>query len=135
MEQTGSSALCRALETLDRSQFYLLAIVGSLLLSWLALAEQRRQLRQGVSGPSVFLLRLGASALVIGALGFFFCLALTRLDQARQQNDPVECRSARLNAAASVFVLAAALIRLDDLLFVEGSGQTAAQEADDQPPV
>lgn len=130
-----------ALDTLNESIFFLVVIIGSVLLSWLSLLEQRRQVSSALDGaetadaPPVFPLRLGASALVIGALGFFFCLALARQRSAQTGNDPVERRSARSNALASTLVLGAALARLDDLLYVEGSGQTALLGSDDQPPV
>ncbi len=99
----------------------------------------REELEQALEGaetagfPSVFPLRLTAGALVIGALGFFFCLALSRQRQARTGGDPVESRSAGINAAASTLVLAAALIRLDDLLFVERSRQQALLDSQDLP--
>lgn len=131
----------RGLCTLNDSIFFIVVLVGSILLSWLSLLEQRRQVCDLLADPerartaSVFPLRLGASALVIGALGFFFCLSLRRQKQARAGDDPVEKRSACINAAASTLVLGAALLRLDDLLFVEQSGQSALLEADDQPPV
>jgi len=132
----------QGLETLNGAIFFIVVIIGSVLLSWLSLLEQRRQVRSALEGedlsdaPSVFPLRLGASALVIGALGFFFCLALERERTAQAGKDPVERRSAGSNGLASALVLGAALLRLDDLLFVERSGQRAQlQETDDQPPV
>ncbi len=131
----------RAVETLNGAIFFLVVIIGSVLLSWLSLLEQRRQARATLEGedlsdaPSVFPQRLGASALVIGALGFFFCLALERERTAQSGEDPVERRSAGVNGLASALVLGAALLRLDDLLFVERSGQRELQETDDQPPV
>ncbi len=131
----------QAVGTLNKAIFFIVVIIGSVLLSWLSLLEQRRQARAALEGedlsaaPSVFPLRLGASALVIGALGFFFCLALDREKTAQAGTDPVERRSARINALASTLVLGAALVRLDDLLFVERSGQRDLQETDDQPPV
>ena len=47
----------------------------------------------------------------------------------------MEQRSSWLNAMASTLVLAAALLRLEDLLFVEQSGQPGLLDTDDQPPV
>lgn len=131
----------RAVGTLDQAIFFIVVIIGSVLLSWLALLEQRRQAEDALEGkdlsnaPSVFPLRLGASALVIGALGFFFCLALDRERTAQTGDDPVERRSAGINSLASTLVLGAALVRLDDLLLVERSGRHSLQETDDQPPV
>ncbi len=134
------SDLRKALEALEGSSFFLILLTGSLLLSLRSLYIQRRQVRAALNGegtegfPSVFPLQKGASALVIGSLGFFFCLALTRLGQAEEGDDPVEGRSARTNALASALVLAAALLRLDDLLFVRASRQTALPDTEDQPP-
>lgn len=131
----------RGLCTLNSSIFFIVVLVGSILLSWLSLLEQRRQVCDLLINPetaqtsSVFPLRLGASALVIGALGFFFCLSLRRQKQACAGEDPVEKRSACINAAASTLVLGAALLRLDDLLFVEQSNQTTQEEPEVQPPV
>ncbi len=131
----------QAVGTLDQAIFFIVVIIGSVLLSWLSLLEQRRLAGDALEGkdlsdaPPVVPLRLGASALVTGALGFFFSLALEREKTARTGADPVERRSAGSNALASALVLGAALVRLDDLLFVERSGQRALQETDDQPPV
>ena len=121
-------------------RFMLLLILG-ILLSFASLLIQRQQVCDLLSCPetaqtsSVFPLRLGASALVIGALGFFFCLSLRRHKQACAGDDPAEKRSSRINAAASTLVLAAALLRLDDLLLVEQSNQTTQEEPEVQPPV
>lgn len=129
----------RLLGTLDGSICFIIVIIASVLLSLLALRVQRGQLRQVLAGadiadlPSVFPLRLTAGALIIGALGFFFCLGLDRQRQAQAGDDPVERRSARLNAAASTLVLCAALLRLDDLLFVEKSGRQALLDSQDLP--
>lgn len=67
--------------------------------------------------------KLTAGALAAGALGFFFALALESLDKARRGEDAAALRSARVNAWASLLVLAAALVRLDDLLFVQAQTQ------------
>ena len=55
----------------------------------------------------------GASALVVGGLGFFLCLAVRT---AREAGDGAGAASARTNLHASVLVFLAALLRLDDLL-------------------
>lgn len=129
-----------ALCTLNGSIFFIVVAVGSILLSWLALLYQRQQIRDQIEGTEcaenapIFSLRLGASALVIAALIYFFRLGLQRRVTACQGNDPVEKRSSWLNAMASVLVLAASLLRLEDLLFVEESGQISLLETDDQPP-
>lgn len=132
-------ALEEALDTLNGSIFFIIVIVGSILLSWLSLLKQRQQVREALTGSevtqdcSVFPLRLGSSALILGALGFFFCMALRRRVQACGGEDPVEKRSSLFNAAASTLVLGAALLRLEDLLFVERSGQNALTEPEEQP--
>ncbi len=133
--------LLAELETLDSSLYFIMVILGAILLNWLALRAQREEACAALEGantshfPSVFPLRLGGSALIIGALGFFFCLALVREGAAQAGDDPVEGRSAWLNSLASALVLAAALVRLEDLLFAEASGQQALLEEEVQPPV
>lgn len=130
-----------ALGTLNDSIFFIVVAIGSILLSWLALLYQRQQVRDQMDGTRcaenapIFSLRLGASALVIAALLYFFRLGLQRRVTACQGDDPVEQRSSWLNAMASALVLAASLLRLEDLLFVEQSGQPGLLETDDQPPV
>jgi len=128
-----------ALDLLDGSLYFIIVIIASVLLSALSLNIQRQQVRDALDGtdgrgsPSVFPIRLTAAALVVGALGFFFCLALSRQRQARTGGDPVESRSAGINAAASTLVLAAALLRLDDLIFVERSCQRTLLDSQDLP--
>lgn len=130
-----------ALGTLDESIFFIVVAIGSILLSWLALLYQRQQVRDQMEGTQcaenapIFSLRLGASALVIAALLYFFRLGLRRRESACRGDDPVEQRSSWLNAMASTLVLAAALLRLEDLLFIEQSGQPGLLDTDDQPPV
>ncbi len=137
MEQSG--ALKRGLEQIDASLGFLLIIILSVLLSDWSTRIQRGQLRYLLGGgnaaqcPSVFPIRYSASALIVGALGFFLSLSLDVLRQARAGNDPVALRSAQANALASVLVLTAALLRFDDLLFVERSRQTALLDTQDLP--
>lgn len=66
--------------------------------------------------PRVFPIRLSASALVVGALGFFLCLALKTERETARGGTPAARRSACTNLWASLFVFLAALLRLDDLL-------------------
>lgn len=56
-----------------------------------------------------------ASALVVGCLAYFFGLALDTWEESRSGDCAARC-SADRNAWASLFVLAAALIRLCDLI-------------------
>ena len=117
------------LETVDRSLFFLTAVAASVLLSFWSVGIQRRELAGVISGcpaeglPEVFPITLTAGARAAGALGFFFALALESLDKARRGEDAAALRSARVNAWASLLVLAAALVRLDDLLFVQAQTQ------------
>lgn len=131
--------LRQQLNITDQSLFFLILILLSILLSYQAVTIQQEGLVRTIAGdqdsaaalPPVFPIRLRASALVVGALGFFLCLAMNTLRTA----DPGDCtakRSAASNAAASIFVFLAALIRLDDLLFMEHC-QPALLNEDDQP--
>jgi len=123
------------------SLYFLTALVGSLLLSWLALRGQRAQVADLLAGgtgeeiSSVFPLRLGASAIVIGALGYFLQVAMDRQERAMGGSDPAEARSAWRNAYAGALVLGAALVRLVDLLAVEGARSQALLDQQVQPPV
>ena len=131
----------KALTALDESVFFLVVIVASVMLSWLSLVKQREDTREALEtgdltqDPSIFPIRLGSSALIIGALGFFFTMSVRRHKQACERTDPVEKRSSYINAWAAVLVLAAALLRLDDLLFVKQSRQSILTEPELQPPV
>ena len=65
--------------------------------------------------PEIFPIRCAAGSIVLGALGFFLCLALRAWEAAAQGDDPAARHSAGVNLAASLFVFLAALLRLDDL--------------------
>lgn len=115
------------LGTINQSLFYLMLIILSVLLSFWSVLIQREQLEEALAGEpqeaivtDVFPIRLIASALVVSALGFFFCLALRTCRDAASGSDPTVQKSAEMNVWASLFVLAAALIRLYDLDFREG---------------
>ena len=131
----------KALTALDGSIFFIVVIVASVMLSWLSLVKQRRDTCEALEtgdltqDPTIFPIRLGASALIIGALGFFFYMSVRRHKQACQRTDPVEKRSAYINAGAAVLVLAAALLRLDDLLFVKRGRESTLTEPELQPPM
>lgn len=123
MEET---ALRKALDALDTSAFFLLCVLASVCLSLRVLDLQRRQpLEVDGKGEDPFPLQLGASALALGALGYFFSLALERLAGVGPEGG-AECRSARVNALASALVLAAALLRLGDLL--ENRGRESPED-------
>lgn len=111
---------------INQSIFYLVLIILSVLLSFWSVLIQRTELENALAGnppkepaPDVFPIKLIASALVVSALGFFFCLALRTCRDASQGEDPAAQSSAGRNVWASLFVLAAALIRLYDLIFME----------------
>lgn len=125
------------LRTVNQSLFYLVLIILSVLLSFRSVLLQREQLEGTLAGnPSqdaaqdVFPIRLTASGLVISALGFFFCLSLRTCRDAACGNDPAAQRSAGMNVWASLFVLAAALIRLYDLISTEEARRSSAAGAE-----
>lgn len=106
--------------TLDDSLGYILAVIGSVLLSYKATALQRDGVCLALAGDEagareaqerVRRLRLLAGAVLIGALGYFLCLALRA---AETGDDPAAASSARTNLTASVLVLLAALLRFLD---------------------
>lgn len=114
--------------TLDDSLGFILAVIGSVLLSYRATALQRDGVRLALDGDEVSAqalqaqvrrLRLLAGAILLGPLGFFLCLALRAAEQT--QGDRLAEGSARTNLAASVLVMLAALLR-----FLDQLGQDAA---------
>ena len=119
--EDGRGALCEELELVDTDLGFLFLIILSVLISFLATVRERDGLYLRLRGEeqaaqraeNVASLRLAASALVVGSLGFFFMQAL----DACRTVDPADgaaCRSARLNLIASFLVLLASLIRLLD---------------------
>jgi len=124
------------LRTVDQAIFYLLLIILSVLLSFWSVLIQREQLDETLAGrpqnaagtPDTFPIRLVASGLTVGALGFFFYLALQTCRSAAQGNDPSAQRSAEMNVWASFLVLAAALIRFRALIFTEGGRRSTVAE-------
>ena len=112
--------LRKQLCTVDESLLFLGLLLLSVGLSYWGVSIQREGLCRTIRGdgagaaalPEVFPIRLWASALVIGSLGYFLCLAV-RTDR-EAGCDAAE--SARTNLWASVLVFLAALLRLDDLL-------------------
>ncbi|MBD5084472.1 MAG: hypothetical protein HDT33_05260 [Clostridiales bacterium] len=121
------------LRIVDQSLFYLVLIILSVLLSFQSVLIQREQLEETLAGRpaacrNVYPIRLSASVLVVSALGFFFCLALRTCREAAQGNDSAAQKSAGINVWASLFVWAAALIRLYDLNFMEEVRRCRAAE-------
>lgn len=133
-------ALEEQLTTADQSVFFLILIILSILLSFWSVLIQREQLGRAIAGtpeeaeeaPDVFPIRAAASALIVTALGFFFCLAI-RTRAAAQGEGPAARASADRNLWASLLVLAAALIRLFDLNAARGT-QTGAEEEEALQP-
>lgn len=131
MEETQKQELCQQLHTVDTSLVFLVLLILSVCLSWKATAIQRGGLCDILLGktedvPDVYPIRLVASAIVVGALVFFFGLALDTWQESREQDQLARC-SADRNLWASLFVLAAALIRLCDLNDIQRS-QPALEE-------
>ena len=123
MEETDRGSLVRQLEGAGGAVVFLLVLLCSLLLSLSASLTQRRQLRLALAGrteeaaavPSVLPVRRWASVLAVGSLGFFLCLAIQAWRDLTPETGCAARRSAGRNLWASVLVLVAAVVRLDDL--------------------
>ena len=121
MEKQEKQTLCSQLEIMDWSIFFLLVIIASVLLSYYGAAISRQEIcltlkggRVGAQGlPDLFPIRVTAGALVVGALGFFLCLAWRSWQESAGGAGEW---SARINLWASLLVLLAALLRLGDLM-------------------
>lgn len=117
--------LCEQLSTVDQAVYFLVLIIAGVFLSFKATGVQREALCEVIQGEmpdtsEVYPLRHTANALVVGALGFFLCLAI----KTERETDPGDCvasRSARSNLWAALLVLAAALIRYDDVEFLRAN--------------
>ena len=123
MEGTDRETLARQLGDADGAVVFLLVLICSLLLSLGASLAQRHQLRLALCGrteeaaavPPVLPVRRWASVLAVGSLGFFLCLAIQAWRDLTPETGCAERQSARRNLWASILVLAAAAVRLDDL--------------------
>ena len=123
MEETDRGTLERQLEDADGAVVFLLVLLCSLLLSLSASLTQRRQLCLALAGrteeaaavPPVLPVRRWASSLAVGSLGFFLCLAIQAWRNLTPETSCAARRSAERNLWASMLVLAAAVVRLDDL--------------------
>lgn len=126
--------LKRDLETLNISLVFLILIILAVLLSLWSALLQREQLTLAIRGgepgriPDPNPIRRQGSAITVGCLGFFLCLALSTLSKARTAGDPAAERSAQVNVWASLLVLLAAILRLVDLQTVEREPQSALLE-------
>lgn len=124
---TTKTVLCQQLDTVDTSLGFLLLIIAATLLSFWSVVIQRDGLCLTIQGkteaakalPPVYPIKHKASAIIVGTLGFFLCLALDTLRRAEAGDDCVAKRSARTNVWASLFVLVAGILRYQDLDFVE----------------
>lgn len=130
MNETQKQRLCQQLRTVDTSLAFLVLLILSVCLSWGATAIQRAGLCRTLLGeeesPNVYQIRLVAAAIVVGALTFFFSLALDTW-QENQGGDGTARASAHRNLWAALFVLAAGVLRLCDLVLVQNS-QPALEE-------
>lgn len=133
MTETQRAQLEKQLADTDGALGFLALMVFSLFLSWRATALQRQALCRYLEGeagtfPDVFPLRLPASAIVVGALTYFFGLAADTRQAAGNQTGRTRC-SAELNFWAALLVLAAALLRLYDLVCVQERGSAQEQSS------
>lgn len=138
MEENQKDLLCQQLDTIDTSLIFIGLLLLATALSWRATAIQREGLCQIILGkttqfPDVFPLRLTVSGIVVGALVYFFQLALDNRCAAQSQGE-VARRSADMNVWASLLVLAAALIRLYDLNFVRRCGENGQAAEEEELP-
>ncbi|MEG2098021.1 MAG: hypothetical protein RRY65_07635 [Pseudoflavonifractor sp.] len=115
-----------AVQQIRQAAFFLVMIIISLLLSLRALALQRDEVL-GCEVPPVFPLKNAAGALVVGAGGFFLCMALAAREKAAAGKNSEALRGADVNALAAVLVLAAAVLRLWDLRRTEAADPALAQ--------
>lgn len=123
MEEPDRAKLERQRSDADGAVVFLLVLLCSLLLSLSASLTQRCQLRLALAGrteeaaavPSVLPVRRWASVLAVGSLGFFLCLAIQAWRDLTPETSCAGRQSAGRNLWASILVLAAAVVRLDDL--------------------
>lgn len=129
MERDG---LCQQLSTIDQSLHFLILIIAGVLLSFKAATVQRDALCAQLCGEegdtsAVYPLRHTANSLIVGALGFFLCLAIKTWRE-RDRSDCAASRSAHSSLWAALLVFAAAVIRFDDLEFTHRSSMAASAE-------
>lgn len=125
MDGEDKQELCQQLAQVDTYLMFLFLIVLSVLLSYWATVRQRDALCLTIQGEDeearragdVYRLRLAASALIVGPLGFFFMQSLSAQANA-DPTDRAAGKSACLNVVAGFLVLAAALLRLLNLNFM-----------------
>ena len=106
-----------ALQTVNTSIMFLVLLVLGILLSLKGILLQRDSLcvlREGgdaeaPESPDLF--QCGAGAISIGALGYFFVLALQGWNDACREGSAEAVRLSRMNLWASLLVLCAAVVR------------------------
>lgn len=125
---------CSALQTVNTSIMFLILLVLSILLSLKAVLLQREELCASLEGgdtgalPSPFPLQKASGGIAIGALGYFFVLALRAWDEAVEAGDPKEVCLTRVNLWASLFVLSAAILRFLALNARQDAAEAALDE-------
>lgn len=108
------------LDMADTALVFLAVIVISVLLSLWATLRQRQGLELALRGETdaarrvgeVTPIRVAVASMVLGALGYFFCLALRLCREAEPGTDQT---SARADLWASALTLSAAALRWWDL--------------------
>lgn len=105
--------------TVEESIRFLVLIVVGVLLSFQATMIQRSAILTELRGgegdtSSVYPLRHMANSLIVGALGFFLCLAIKTWRE-QDGEDCGEARTANAGLWAALLVFAAAVIRYEDL--------------------
>lgn len=107
---------------IEKSQHYILVIIGATLLSYYSTQIQKQQLICTAVErpccrclPDTFSIKFISDVLIIAALFFFFNLSKEQADACENET---ACCSAHFNYTASVLVLLAALIRFFDTNFV-----------------
>lgn len=126
MEQSEREELQKQLEDVDGSLVFLALMLFSLFLSWKATALQRQALCRYLAGeegefPDVFPLRLPAQRHCGGGTPLLLRPQPGDLAEYPGDGGRTEC-SANLNFGAAFLVLAAALLRLYDLVCVQERG-------------
>lgn len=122
----------KQLELLDSSLKWLFVIVSGVLLSFCATARQREALCLALTGETekagavgdVLPIRRLVALLVLLALTFFFLVSLETERRALEGGEEDSIRSARLNRWASLFVLAAAVLRFFDVTEARASEES-----------
>lgn len=130
----------QALSTINTSLGFLLVIIAGLIFSFIATARQRESICCAIAGETekaaaladVFPLRCKASALTIGASGFFLCLAI----QGAKKPEATATAAARCSTYRNIWVallfLVAEMVRLLDLVDTKQLGGASIAE-DVQP--